>query len=287
MYTVFGATGNTGSVVAQQLLLQGQKVRAVVRDKGKAEALARAGAELVTADLRDVSQLAAALRGSEGAYVMLPPRHDSADMLASARSITDALARALVESGMPHVVLLSSLGAELDAGTGPILSARYAEEALGKTGVVLSVLRPPYFMDNWAESLGALESGVLPSMLALDHAIPTLATEDIGRFAAAILREGPRGNRVIELTGPRDYTPRDVAAALSKLLGRTITPEAVPNQAIPGVLTGFGMSASDAELFRAMHEGIDSGRIGFQQQGATPLRGEVTMEQVLRRLLKL
>jgi uncharacterized protein YbjT (DUF2867 family) len=285
MYTVFGATGNTGSVVAKQLLSHGQKVRAMVRDQSKAETLARAGAELVTADLRDVGQLIAALRGSQGAYVMLPPRHDSDDMLASARTLTDALARALVESGLPHVVLLSSLGAELDTGTGPILSVHYAEQTLGKTGVALTALRAPYFMDNWAESLAALESGVLPSMLALDHAIPTIATEDIGRIAAQLLREGPRGSRVIELAGPRDYTPRDVAAALSKLLGRTITPEEVPNQAIPGVLTGFGMSASDAELFRAMHAGIDSGRIAPRGQGAQ-LRGEVTIEQVLRRLLK-
>lgn len=286
MYTVFGATGNTGGVAARELLAQGQRVRAVVRDKSKGAGLAAAGAELVTPDLRDVGQLAAVLRGSEGAYVMLPPRHDSPDMLASARALTDVLVGALVEARLPHVVLLSSLGAPLSSGTGPILSLHYAEHALGKTGVALSALRAPYFMDNWAEVLGALAGGSLPSMLALDHAIPMIATEDIGRFAAKILREGPRGNRVFELSGPRAYTPRDVAAALSALLGRPIEPEAVPNQAIPSVLTGLGMSASDAELFRAMHEGIDSGRIGPEGQGALQLRGEVSLEQVLRRLLK-
>jgi uncharacterized protein YbjT (DUF2867 family) len=285
MYAVFGATGHTGGVVARALLQHGKEVRAFVRDAGKGESLRAAGAQLSVVDLLDRTKVSELLRGVAGAYVMLPPRVDSEDLLASARALCDALAGALAEAGVPHVVFLSSVGAHLPDKTGPILSNRYGEQVLRQATPALSALRPPYFMENWAEALAGLSEGRLASLLALDHVIPMIATEDIGRAAAALLLEGPRGHQVIELSGPRDYSPRDVARVLSTLLGREIVPEGLTNAAIPGLLASFGMSPINAELFREMHAGIDSGRISPEGNGARQLKGQIPIEQVLRALL--
>ena len=285
MYTVFGATGNTGKVVTTQLLAQGHEVRAVVRDPRKAEALREKGAELRQADLWDGASLSKLLEGAQGAYVMLPPRTDTPDLIQSERQLTDALAAALQAARVPHVVLLSSIGAHLPAGTGPIATTRYAERVLGQATPALSALRAAYFMENWRNALAALPESKLPSMLELDHAVPMVATEDIGRTAANLLRQGPSAPRVVELAGPRTYSPRDVASALSRLVGRTISAERVPNQAIVPALTGFGMSARNAELFREMHDGLDTGHI-VPEHGRPQLRGEVGIDQVLRELLK-
>src|SRR5262245_60494458 len=95
MYTVFGATGHTGKVVATQLLAQGKRVRGVVRDVRKAEALRAQGAELCQADLWDGATLTELLRGAEGAYVLLPPRVDTPDLIESERQLTDAFVGAL------------------------------------------------------------------------------------------------------------------------------------------------------------------------------------------------
>lgn len=285
MYAVFGATGHTGGVVARELAKQGKQVRAFVRDAHKGEPLKRAGAELVSVDLLEPTRVRRHLEGVAGAYVMLPPRVDSADLLETARVLSDALAVAIRDARVPHVVFLSSVGAHLPDGTGPILSNRYGEQAFARATPALSALRPPYFMENWAEALHGLGQGKLNSMLALDHAIPMIATEDIGRAAAALLVEGARGHQVIELSGPRDLSPRDVARALSSLLGREIVPEALPNAAIPALLQSFGMSPQNAELMRAMHEGLDGGRINPEGKGARTWRGETTIEHVLRGLL--
>jgi uncharacterized protein YbjT (DUF2867 family) len=285
MYTVFGATGNTGKVVATQLLAQGHKVRAVVRDPGKAGPLRALGAELRQADLWHSASLSQLLEGAEGAYVLLPPRTDTPDLIESERQLTDALARALERTRVPHVVLLSSIGAHLATGTGPIATTRYAEEVLAKATPALSPLRAAYFMENWRDALAALPQDKLPSLLELDHAVPMVATEDIGRAAAHVLREGPKAARVYELTGPRSYTPREVAHALSTLVGRQISPERVPNAAIVPALTGFGMSPRNAELFREMHAGLDSGQIAHEG-GHPVIRGELGIEQVLRGLLQ-
>jgi uncharacterized protein YbjT (DUF2867 family) len=265
-------------------LARGKRVRAIVRDARKAEPLRAAGAELQVVDGHDVPRVAQALRDVEGAYVMLPPRVDSEDLLLALAAYTDAMARALREVRVPHVVLLSSIGSQLPAGTGPIASTHYAEQALRAESSALSILRPPYFMDNWAGSLTRLAENKLASMFALDLAIPMIASEDIGRIAAALLVEGGRGRQVVELEGPRNYSPRDVAHALSAIVGREITPELLPNAAIVSVLTAAGISPRNAELLREMYAGIDSGLVK-QEGNARTIRGNVSIDQVLRRLL--
>jgi uncharacterized protein YbjT (DUF2867 family) len=70
MFTVFGASGNTGSVVAKRLLDAGKKVRLVVRDPNKVAALRSRGAEVVTGDVTDANSVKSALAGTEGAYLL-------------------------------------------------------------------------------------------------------------------------------------------------------------------------------------------------------------------------
>ena len=72
MYLVMGITGNVGSATARHLLKQGKQVRALVRNREKAAKWADKGVELVDGDWNDATAVAAALKGVEGAFVMLP-----------------------------------------------------------------------------------------------------------------------------------------------------------------------------------------------------------------------
>ncbi|PYU26385.1 MAG: hypothetical protein DMG32_10160 [Acidobacteria bacterium] len=58
MYVVIGATGHTGSVVAEKLLAKGEKVRVVGRDARRLERLKQKGAEAFVADVTDASAMA-------------------------------------------------------------------------------------------------------------------------------------------------------------------------------------------------------------------------------------
>jgi uncharacterized protein YbjT (DUF2867 family) len=285
MYAIFGATGNTGAVVARELLNAGLPTRAIVRNAQKAASLRERGAEVVVADLLQPQQVSTALRGVRSAYVMLPPHVDGDDMLGVGRRIMDTVSRALSEASVQHVVLLSSVGAQHDSGTGPILGNHYAERVLRKAVPALTALRPPYFMENWAESLGALQEGKLVTMLEPERSIPMIATEDIGRIAAARLQQGARAHEIVDLEGPRSYSPLDAARALSALTGRKVAPEFVPLEAIVPMLTSFGMGPATAELFRQMYEGIASGKVVHDGSGEPVARGTVPLEEVLRRLL--
>jgi uncharacterized protein YbjT (DUF2867 family) len=285
MFVVTGATGHTGSATAEALLARGKKVRVVVRDAARAAGWKARGAEVIVASLDDAAALTEALRGAEGAFLMVPPEYGSNDYLGSRRPIVDAFARALEAARPKRTVFLSSIGAQRDAGTGPILSLHYGEERLAKSPARVTFLRAAYFFENWGSVLPvARAQGVLPSTLALGPRIPMVSTRDIGRVAAEILTGEREAGPVVELVGPAEYAPEDVAQALSKVLAKPVTPVPVAESAIVPTLTSAGFSPNVAELFREMVSGFNSGATTAEQAPSAWVRGTVGVEEALRGL---
>ncbi len=284
MYVITGVTGNTGAIVADTLLTAGKPVRVVVRDAAKGTSWRARGAEVAVVALEDTAALTAALAGATGAYVLVPPRHGASDPLGENRAVVASIATAAKAAGLPHAVLLSSIGAHHADGTGPIRSLHHAEQALAEV-TSLTAVRAAYFMENWGAALGALAQGILPTFVPQTIAFPMVATRDIGRAAACALVEDGRGSRVIELAGPREYTAIEVAAALAVMTGKPITATDVPLDAVVPTFTGFGISAPVAELYREMYAGIISGRVAWQGGRAQAVRGTVGLDELLRGLL--
>jgi len=286
MHVVLGATGHTGRAAAESLLERGKKVRVVVRDAAKGEAWKARGAEVAAAELSDSAALAAALAGAEGTYVLVPPQYGVDDMLAAQRRIVESLAGAIRRSGVPHVVLLSSIGAQRASGTGPIVTLHRAEDALRGAARGLTALRAGFFLENWAPFLDAVRAkAALPTFIPPDRAVPMVATRDIGRTAADLLLEPRPGVRVVELSGPRDYTPKDVADALGKRLGRAVRVEPLPLEAVEPSFVAAGMSADVARLFREMYGALVDGTIAWEGGAAEARRGRLGPEDVLGPML--
>jgi len=284
-YVVAGITGNTGKVVAETLLEAGETVRVVVREASKGDAFRAKGAEVAVADLGDADALARALEGAKGAYLLIPPFHGVDDFYAEQRRVADSIATAVERAGVPHVVFLSSIGAHLPAGTGPIKGVGYAESRLRKVATAtFTFLRPSYFMENFAGSLGGLEAGVFATFLEETRAIPMIATVDIGRVAARVLREGVKGTRVIELAGPVEVSPRFASEVFGTLVGRPLRVEVGPTSVMADVLTGFGVDRDLARLYAEMTESFNAGRIDFERSG-TFERGATGLDVVARSLL--
>lgn len=285
MFVVTGVTGHTGKVVAETLLAQGEQVRVVVRDAKQGEPWKARGADVAVASLNDAAAVTQALTGARGAYLLIPPRYDAPDMLVAQRPVVEALTQAVRASSVPHVVLLSSLGAEHSDGTGPIRILHAAERMLGAAAKNITFLRAAYFIENYASVLPAALGGVLPTFLTPERGIPVIATADIGRVAAELLLEPATGTRVVELTTARKWSPAEVASALGVVLGRTVTPQFAPNEAVAGVLTGMGWQPGVAELFREMVSGINSGHVGPQGGNVVRRFGQLTPIEVLQPLL--
>lgn len=284
MFVIAGVSGNTGSIVAETLLAAGKKVRVVVRDAKKGEPWKAKGAEVAVASLDDEAALTEALRGAAGAYLLSPPDLGSKNPIEDKRRLFEVLASAIDAAKVPHVVFLSSIGAQHTKGTGMIRTVQIAEERLAKTSAKLTFVRAAYFLDNWQAVLGAAQHGKLPTFLPADLAIPMVATKDIGLVSAQALLEGPPATktRIVELAGPTDYDSRAIAAAVAKNLGKTVEADVAPLEAVVPTYTSFGMSTEVATLFREMYEGIANGVVAFEGNGARSVRGTVDAATALR-----
>jgi uncharacterized protein YbjT (DUF2867 family) len=284
VFVVLGASGNTGKVVAETLLSQSKNVRVVVRDAGKAQAWKEAGADVCSADVEDGAALERAFSGAEGAYVLLPPNFSSTQVRADNNRRAITIAAAIEAARVPHVVMLSSIGAQQPDGTGPVLGLRDAEATFTRGRAAATFVRAAYFMENWSSALFAVAQGVLPTFLLANKAIPSVATRDVGIAAARLLAEGYSGKRVIELAGPREYSPRDVAAALARVVGKPIAVQEAPEEAMVSALTGAGMNAEWARLFTELTHGLNTDVVVWEG-GHPHWRGEMDIEAVLSMLL--
>lgn len=287
MYAIMGITGQVGGATARHLLDNGQRIRAIVRDRAKAAAWAARGAEIALADWSDAQALAAAFSGVDGVFAMLPANFAPSPDFAEPRALVQTLSAALREAQPPRLVALSSIGAHRERDLGLITQLHLLETALDALPLPRAYVRAAWFMENlrWdiarAQSEGCMASYLHP----LDRAIPMVATDDIGRLVADTLVQTWHGRRVIELEGPRRYSPLDMAQALAAVLERDIEPVAVARAQWAARFASEGMPADRTGPRIAMLDGFNSGWIDFEGAGAEHVQGRIPLGYVVDELV--
>ena len=263
MYVVLGASGNTGHVVATNLLAGGQKVRVVGRNAAHLQPLAAKGAEAFVADVTDPVALAKAFDQADSAYVMIPPNTTSTDPLGYSNRVSDAIAAAVQKAATKNVVALSSIGADKASGTGPVLGLHHLEQKLNQIiGANVLHLRAAYFMENTLPQVNAIRMmGSAAGPLHPDLKLPMIATRDIGNAAAeALLHPTVRGKQTRELLGPRDLTYIEVATIIGQAIGKPdLKYVQAPDDQFRAVLVQMGMSDQFARLLLEMTAALNSG----------------------------
>jgi uncharacterized protein YbjT (DUF2867 family) len=283
MYVVAGVTGHVGSVAAEKLLAKGQKVKVIVRDPAKGAAWSKKGAEVAVGTLEDQAFLTDALRGATGFFTLLPPNFKATDFFADQRKTGDSIAAAVKASGVPHVVLLSSVGADLPEGTGPIKGLHYLEVLLRATGVKLTALRPGSFQENVGMALEpAKKVGIFPSFApSAEYPLPMIASKDIGAVAAESLLSPPGASEVVDIAGP-PYSNRQVAEKLGAALGKTLKVVDIPPTGYLDALKQ-GLPQPVAEVFAEMYGAFASGKIS--PKGNRLVQGSTTLDETIKTLL--
>lgn len=283
MYIVAGATGQTGSVVARILLEKGLPVRVIVRSGEKGKSWKDLGAEIAVADVRDAESLTEALKGGTVLYLMNPPDYGSEDMFEKTKKVIEAFQTAIENSEIEKLVVLSSVGAHRESGTGVVGSLHLLEEAFKDAEIPVTFIRPPSFMENWNSSLESVTSdGVLPSFYQpLDKKIPHIAAEDVGQAAAEAMLEKTGGVEVRELAG-KPYSANDFAEAFSKVLGREIRAVPVPEEQWLEIFKTF-CSPRNAELMAELTRGINNDALPFETDHQAEVK--TTVEDYARKVL--
>ena len=282
MITVLGASGNTGGRVVRRLRESGESVRAVGRDAGRLADAAAHGAEPHVADITDRAALAQALRGADAAYVLMPLDLAAPGYRAQQEQVGTAIAGALADAAVPHVVALSSLGAELPTGTGFLETLHDQEQRLATLDATVVLLRPGLFFESFLPSPAPmLATGVHHDTIDPDVALPMVATADIGDAAAALLRD-PGAAGVRELPGPEELTVPDAVGRLGEAIGRPgLRYERPPEDVMRAVLVEAGLPADLTEEHLAMNAAFNRGDV--RRHGLHVLEAPTTIEEWARR----
>ncbi len=256
-YVVLGASGNTGSVVADVLLSKGEKVRVVGRDPGRLQRFVDQGAEAFIAELSDAVALTKAFSGASAAYLLLPPVKSRESQ---ARE-SNAIAQAVKESGLRYAVHLSSYGAQVPDNTGPLVGLHASEEKLNAiSGVNVLHLRAGYFMENNLALIGMIQGmGLVGSALIPDLKLPMAATRDVGDYAGQrLLHLDFSGKQTRELLGERDLSMKEVTAVIGRAIGRPDLPyQQFPYDVVQQAITDLGVPPEGAALYVEMYKAIN------------------------------
>jgi len=287
MYVITGATGNTGKVVATQLLAAGEKVVAVGRNEERLQPLAKQGAEPLTADITDQAALSRAFSRARAVYLMIPPDITSPDYVAYQQRVVGALVDAVKQSGVKYAVALSSIGADKPQGTGPIGGLRHLEQGLNAiAGLNVLHIRAGYFMENTLGQAGAIRAfGNTAGPVRSDLKLPMIATHDIGVAAADALRKLDfSGKQTRELLGQRELDYNEVTAVIAKAINKPGLSyvQLSDEQARPAFLQlGFSGSVLDGllEMSSALNSGYIHALEKRSQQNTTPTSYEAFVDR--------
>lgn len=282
MYVVIGATGNVGSKVAESLLTAGKKVRVIGRDGDRLKQFVDLGAEAVAGSVEDAAFLTRVLEDARALFAMIPTDVTVPSLAGHQDLIGEAISSALSSAKVPHVVNLSSLGADRSSGNGPIAGLHRQEQRLNQLKDARVVhLRPTYFMENFLSGIPMIKNmGFNGDALRPDLSLPCIATRDIAEVAASLLLTLDFPERQVrELLGPRNYTPVEATRILGNAIGKPdLAYVQFSYEDLEQGLIAAGLSPDVAREYRNLETALNDGLADGVERNAnntTP----TTMEQ--------
>lgn len=245
MNIIVGATGQVGSNLIKEIKRKGFPVRAVVRNPDN---LTDKTIEARTADLFNAELLTEAFKGGTTVFVLTPENPTSNNIIEDTKQIVSNFKKAIQANGIPKVVGLSCIGADIDDNTGNILMSRILEQELNTLDIEKCFVRPSYYFSNWLGYLETIEQhGVLPTFFPKDLKIEMHSPIELAKFIAPIMTDtSSKQKEIYELTGPQKYSPHDVANTFSKLLNKNITVQTLPQDKWKDTLMSVGFTENAA-----------------------------------------
>jgi uncharacterized protein YbjT (DUF2867 family) len=282
-YTITGSLGHISRPIVQQLIAAGHTVTVISSNPDKKNEIENLGARAAIGSVTDVTFLEKAFAGADAVYLMIPPNYAVPDPRAFQKEVADSYVSALKQGKVTHVVVLSSVGAHLGQGAGPIDGLAYLEQKL-KTlpGMNAKLLRPGYFYYNFM-GMNALirQAGIMGSNFGnTNEKMALVHPGDIAETAASHLLNPIFSGHTVEYVASDLRHPSEVA----QIIGQAINKPGLPwvtfgdEEALQGLLQA-GVSPAWAGLFVEMGKAFREGRVqeDFHKSDVTPL-GKINLE---------
>ncbi|MDA6072493.1 NAD(P)H-binding protein [Flavobacterium sp. AC] len=261
--TISGSLGNIGKPLTTKLVAAGHEVTVITSNNDRVEAIENLGAKAAIGSVSDAKFLKNTFVDADAVFAMTPPNMGRVNIIANTTAAGQAFATAIKETGVKRVVMLSSIGADLSHGNGPIAGLHNIEK-IYKTleNVSLTFLRAGFFYTNLYNDVPMIKgAGIIGSNYGATTKIPFVHPEDIAIAVAEELQKIESGINIRYIVSDV-RTPNDVAQTLGLAIGKPELPwiEFTDEQALVGMKEA-GLPLEMAELYAEMGSGLRSGKI--------------------------
>lgn len=261
-YVLLGALGNINRPLVSRLVNAGHNVSVISSNPERSAAISAAGARPVIGKIEDLSFLTTGFTGADAVYTMVPPHYTAPDWKQYIHQMGKNLAAAIGAAGVKKVVNLSSIGAHMSAGCGPVSGIHFVEQELNAlSGVNIKHLRPGYFYTNFLGAIGLIkQGGFYGNNYSAERKLFLVAPADIAEAAAEELLGLSFSGKSVRYIVSDELTSKEVASVLGAAIGKPGLPyvEFSDEEARKGMLqAGFSedIAGNFVEMGRATRTG--------------------------------
>lgn len=279
--TITGSLGNVGRPLTQQLVAAGHQVTVISHSNDKKAAIGALGAKPAIGSVSDAAFLTNAFTGADAVFAMTPPAYGIKNIVRNTIDNGKALATAIKQAHTPRVVMLSSIGADLPDGNGPIAALHDIEKIYSEIeSAAFTFLRAGYFYINFNSNIPLIKNmGIIGANFPATTRLPLTHPADIATAAGEELQTPFTGKRVRYIISDV-RPPKEIASAFGAAIGNPGLPwvEFTDAQSVEGMKQA-GLPEELAMLFTEMGAGFRSGRIfkDFEMNGS-PVEGRTKLE---------
>ncbi|NFE18087.1 NAD-dependent epimerase/dehydratase family protein [Clostridium botulinum] len=284
MNIILGATGQIGTMLVDNLLEQGQPVKAVIRNYSKAQELKNKGVEVLITDSFEVEALKKAFHGGSSVFLLTPENRKCENFLNETQMIINNYRKAILSSGITKIVGLSSVGAQHKSETGNLIASYMLEHAFSDLEIEQIFIRPTYYFSNWLGYLELVkEHGILPTFFPLGMELPMIAPSDVAKFLSKVMLCETPQEKMYEITGPHSYSSSDMAKIFEDVLNRKVILQQLLPEEWESTLIQAGFSIDGAKNFMLMTKAVIDGKTEYDT--TNPIRFSTDFKKYLKNVI--
>jgi uncharacterized protein YbjT (DUF2867 family) len=254
---ISGSLGNIGKPLTAQLVKSGHDVTVISSTADRKDAIENLGAKAAIGSVSDVDFLSKTFTGADALFAMTPPNMGGVNIIKNTTDAGAAFAKAIQETKIKRVVMLSSIGADLPTGNGPIAGLYNIEKIYEKLDVSITFLRAGYFYFNFFNDIPMIKgAGIMGANFPASNSIPLVHPEDIAAAAAEELQKTQEGKNIRYIISDVK-TPSEIVKAFGSAIDKPELPwiEFTDEQYFGG-MTQAGVPEEMAGLYTEMGTGL-------------------------------